>query len=739
MNPGKRASLLAVLVIAVAALAAYANTLHAPLEFDDLSSIQENPSIRQLWPPWQALSPPGGWGFSVSGRPILNYSLAVNYAIGGEDVGSYHVFNLAVHILAGVTLFGLLRRTFTRPLLAEKFGAQAWPLALAIALVWTLHPLQTEAVTYIIQRAESLMGLFFLLTLYGFVRALDSSRPRWWWTFSVGACLLGVATKEIAALAPIMVFLYDRTFVSGGFREAWRRHRWQHGWLFATWLPLLWFLFSTGGDRGGTFHFSDKAMWVGHALTQFEAVTRYFWLTFWPHPQVFDYGEIPPPGPGQAILWALPVVALAGATLVALWRWPVAGFAGAWVFLILAPTSALPATLQIIVEHRMYLPLAAIVALVFGAAAGWLGTRVVTAGVAVLAVGLGVLTLQRNAVYRSGQALWEDTVAKRPKNARALNNLGLTYYNLGRINDSIPLFEESRRLDPSVANTYYNLGLALMNAGRGPEALAPFDEAVRILPYYFKASLNAGTILMKQGREEEAHRRFAQAMRYDPKPAEVEFQVGASLAGLGRWNEANEHYAKALQIDPTYVEAQANWGAALFQLHAAAEAIDHFNAALRLKPDLPDVHFNLGLALDSLGRLPEAVPHYAEAVRLKPEFVDARLNLGIALGRMGKLPESIAQLQQAVRLRPDLPAVHANLATALDQARRVPEALAEYQAALRLQPENPVAQYNVGYALLESGRGPEARSYFAAALRLEPRYTAARDMLRRLDEAAPAH
>ena len=694
---------MAVLVIGVAAFAAYSNTFHAPFTFDDVSSVTDNPSILHLWPPWKALSPPGGWGFTVSGRPVLNYSLAINYAISGFDVWSYHALNLAIHFLAGLTLFGVVRRTFTRPVLAAHFGERAWPLALVIAVLWTLHPLQTEAVTYVIQRAESLMGLFFLLTFYAFIRSIDSPRPRLWQTLAVAACLLGVGTKEIAALAPVLVFLYDRTFVSGSFREAWRRHRWRHVSLHATWLPLAWLLAGTGGDRGGTFHFADGSMWVGHGLTQFEAVTRYVWLTFWPHPQIFDYGLIPPPPIGVAFLWAIPVLILLTATIVALWRRPVAGFLGAWCFVILAPTSALPATLQIVVEHRMYLPLAAVLALVLGAFATVTGQRRATFGGAVLAVAAGVLTFQRNVVYGTQQALWEDTMAKRPNNARAHNNLGFAYYNLGRIDDAIAHYEISRRLDPSMANTHYNLGLALMKAGRPAEAIDPFKEAVRILPYYFNAHLNLGIILMRLGREDEAREHFAEASRYDPAPAEVYFRFGTSLADLGRWQEAADSFAKAIEIDPKYVEAESNWGSALYQLHSNAAAIEHFNKALRLKPDSADVHFDLGLALAALGRLPEAVEHYKEAVKLDPRHAAAEVNLGVALGQMGKLPEAVDHLAQAVRL----------------------------------SPESAEAHYNLGYALAMSERKADARLQFQEAVRLQPNYAAARAMLRQLDGAVP--
>ena len=313
------------LILCAGAFIAYANTFKAPFVFDDIGSIVENPTIRHLWPPGDALSPPSNAGLTVGGRPVLNLSLALNYAVSGLNVWSYHALNLLIHVFAGLALFGLVRRTLARPPLAARFGDRAAPLALVIAGLWTLHPLQTESVTYVAQRAESLMGLFFLLTLYAFARSADSPRPRTWQAVSFFACLLGAGTKEIAALAPIMVFLYDRTFVSGSFRAAWQRHRGVHLALAATWVPLAFFLASTGGNRGGTVGFNVGVPWLGYWLTQFEAVTRYLALTFWPHPLVFDYGKIVAGSATATLLWALPVVTLVLGTTVALWRWPVAG------------------------------------------------------------------------------------------------------------------------------------------------------------------------------------------------------------------------------------------------------------------------------------------------------------------------------------------------------------------------------------------------------------------------------
>src|SRR5271166_1611891 len=187
--------------IAAAAVAAYAGTFSVPLLFDDESSIAGNPTLRHLA---SAFWPPGDR--TVTGRPFLNLSLAFNYAVGGTAVWSYHALNLAIHILAGLALFGIARRT-----LALRGVASGAAAAFSVAFLWTLHPIQSEAVTYIVQRAESLMGLFYLLTLYCFIRGAGAggwSRLLWYGA-SVGSCLLGMATKEVMASAPLVVFLYD--------------------------------------------------------------------------------------------------------------------------------------------------------------------------------------------------------------------------------------------------------------------------------------------------------------------------------------------------------------------------------------------------------------------------------------------------------------------------------------------------------------------------------------------------
>jgi hypothetical protein len=335
---------LAGVILVAGAIAVYSRTFSVPLLFDDPGSIVTNLSLRH-W--YTALSPP--IGTTASARPILNFSLAVNYAISGMAVWSYHVVNLAIHILAGLTLFGVVRRT-----LALRTIPEASQVAFCAALLWTLHPLQTESVTYIVQRAESLMGLFYLLTMYCFIRGTVAvgRRQHIWYALSIATCFLGMGTKEVMVSAPLIVLLYDRTFIAGSLREA-SRQRWGlHVALASTWLPLIGLVASAGWNRNGESGFDVGIKPLAYWLTQFEAITHYLWLSVCPHPLVFDYGTIWVNFSTRVALFAMVVVVMASAVLLALWRKPPLGFLGAWFFAILAPTSIMPGRVQMIVEHR---------------------------------------------------------------------------------------------------------------------------------------------------------------------------------------------------------------------------------------------------------------------------------------------------------------------------------------------------------------------------------------------------
>ena len=589
------------LLVIVAGLLAYHNSFTGGYVFDDVRSIPENPTIRHLWPIGQCLSPPQRDWLTVEGRPLINLSLAINYALGGSNVWGYHALNLAVHILAGLTLLGIVRRTLLQPALRERFGAPANELALAIALLLTVHPLQTESVTYMIQRAESIMGLFYLLTLYCFIRGAASVRAGLWYGLSATACALGMASKEVMVTAPLMVLLYDRAFLSGSFRETWRR-RWRLSLgLAATWIVLGFVLVSAGVFTYASMTAQRTAVkWWQYLATEPGVILYYLRLSLWPSPLCLNH-PWPIVRTWTSLLPSAVVVVLLWGTSV--WAWKrnrALGFAGAWFFLILVPTSTVIPLEGPFYEHRMYLPLAAVVSLVvMGLSSlvptlrsGRVGRKGLTVFVAA-AIGLGFLTARRNRDYRNEITICADAVAKFP-------------------NETLP---------------HYNLAVSLGRAGRIEEAITQYGQALQINPDFGEAQYNLALALAQVGRVEEAIGYFEQAMRPGPGSAEANYNLGLALVRAGRAPEAIRYFQETVRLTPEDAEAQNNLAVALIQQGRIQEAIGHWEQALRITPDDAEVHYNLGNALLALGKAPEAAEHYEQALRLKPDFVEAQKRL----------------------------------------------------------------------------------------------------------------
>ena len=627
----KARKLIPFLLVAVGLLA-YQNSFTGSFVFDDAPTIRDNPTIRHLWPLWQALTPPHTGGTTVEGRPVISLSFAINYAINGLRVWGYHAVNLAIHIAAGLVLFGIARRTLLQPPLRQRFGMAAEPLALVIALIWVVHPLQTESVSYIVQRVESLMGLFYLLTLYCVIHGAESDSPKLWYVLSVASCLLGMASKEVMVSAPLIVLLYDRTFLGGSFAEAWRR-RWRlYLALAATWV-LLAYLVVTAGTRGGTVGIGTGVAWQSYALTQLQAIPHYLRLSLWPHPLVFDYGTGLVSGFTEVLSGALIVTVMLLGTLVALRRWPSVGFLGVWFFAILAPTSSVvPVASQTIAEHRMYLPLAAVIAMVVVGAFAF-GKRVLRdrQGVVLGCVASATVvtlfsffTIQRNRDYHSALTIWQDTVAKRPDSPRAHSNLGIALRERRRLPEAISQYEQALRLQPDYAEAHYNLGIALLQLGQPQAAIEHWEQAVRIKPDLAEAHYNLGNALLQAGRAQEAISHLEQALRVKPDLAEAHHTLAVALEQTGQIQQAIQHYEQALRINPDYAEAYNGLGNASLRAGRLHEAIEHYEQALRIQPNLADAHYNLALALEQAGQVQQAIQHYEQALRINPDFVQAQ-------------------------------------------------------------------------------------------------------------------
>ncbi len=530
--PNRQTFFSSALIILLCVLA-WSNSFTGPFVLDDKRAIAANPAVHSLWPPWSALTTSVQTGEALSCRPLTQFTLAVNYFFSGTDVKSYHAVNLGIHILSALALFGIIRQTLAWGRLKAIRKKDAVPLALIISLAWALNPLQTESVTYIIQRTESLAGLCVLLTLYFSVRGWRAGNPRVFHLLGLLSFSVGIGAKETIALAPVLVFLYDWMFVSKNVRAAFSGSRLLYGGLVVCMLPLGMVLLAggIGSARTGEIAYSP----FSYFLTQTQVVWQYIRLSLWPTPLVFDYGPWPVPGIQAAIFPGLVLGILFAASFWAVLKKRPAGYPGAWFFLLLGPTSSFMPLNDPYFEHRLYLALAAPVVLVVMGIYVLVcriknpeskrisqSAALVLAAVAIFALGAG--TYSRNRVYKSGISLWSDTVQKRPANARAL----------------------------------HNLGGELLLSGQGSEALGYFLKAIENDPDMPAAHVNAGGLYLVKKEYEKAFKHLKKSLLLSPDDPVANLNMGGVLYHLQRPGEAKVYFEKVLALAPENEAARNN-------------------------------------------------------------------------------------------------------------------------------------------------------------------------------------
>jgi len=797
-------------VLALATAAAYSSSFGGVFVNDDVRWIVENEAIRQAWPPWAAA---GG-----TLRPVLFWSLALNYAVSGLDTWSYHAGNLLIHLAASLVLFGLLRRALTAapdalavgqsgrgarapgqrdagqrdtgqrdagrpdtgqrdtgPVGAGSRGADRPRhdgTAFAAALIWALHPLQTQAVTYVIQRGESLAGLLLVLVLYCAYRGAWAGRAsRVWYGAAAAAFYLGLGTKEVMVVALPVLWVFDRLFLSGGFRAALAQRRGLYaalagplavgGALAMLARPGLVLGLVLGLVRGDAV---DVTRWQ-YLLAQPGVILQYLRLCVWPFPQYLDYGWTPPATQwGYALPGAIAAVLL-GATAWAVARGRRLGFAGAWFFLILAPTSSFVPLKDLLVEHRMYLPLAAVCTLAVLAAEAALarqrgaGRPWRVAGPALLAVvalGLGAATWRRNLDYHSELALWGGAAAGRADNAKRFYNLGLEF-----------LLEDRGLLEPATFAVTVDTaglaaparqGLALLQAGRAEEAVRVFEaalaqapegapdqvacltgagigrflsgdaagarrwlaRAVEARPLDGSAHTNLSCALLAAGDTAAAAVRATQAVHLAPRSAEVQHNAGTLAALTGDWAAGRRHLDRALALRPGLAAARNNLGA----VRAAGGDLEGALAAYELAADQGSraARANAGLLLLDLYRRDEAVAHLVQAAEYGAHRQRGLKGLCVAEYARGDLDDALAHGLLAVELGPRDAEAHNNTANCYLALGDTSRALALYRKALSLArgQGRAAVHHNLARARFALGSPAAAADHLEQALALRP-------------------
>jgi protein O-mannosyl-transferase len=711
-SSGQCLSLIFLLLVIVAA---YSNAMTGAFLFDDFEAIKQNKSIQSILPLSQSLWAPQD--APTAGRPVVNFSFALNYAAGAFNVTGYHLVNLAIHCLNAWLLLTLSYRTLTNLGWSRNQPTLIWSVSAAIAGLWALHPIQTESVTYITQRTELMMAFFLLLTLLAALlawEATDRMRSIVWQSIAIVGCGLGMASKEVMVVAPVLVVLYDLTMHPSSWWTIFKRRWGLYIGLMATWGILAALMASN--PRGQSIGFGHEMNPLDYLTTQYWAITHYLSLVVWPAKLCGDYGvfvvtDISIWLPRLGILMAIAV-----ATLYAWFRHRSLAFLGVWFFFLLAPTSSfVPIVSEPIAERRMYLPLAAVtVIFVLGLVAGIKRLFKANAVLASNSYRLSILfavpaillaaayafgTFSRNAVYQTELEFWSDVVAKRPDNSRGIANLGLIYAKEKKLDLAKSSFERAIDLAPTNADAHFNLGVWYSDQGMLGEAIPYYQRALELRPGMSYARCNLGKCYTEQGRLDEAMEQFNQALATAPSLAKALYSRGLLYSIQRRYDEAGRDLLAAIDADP--------------------------NVAIQ--------HFQLGNVYLALKRYGHAAERYQTAIRLDSTLAGAHLNLGAALARSNQFDEAIPAIEKAIELEPkNVDAFH-NLAHCNVSLGRLDQAIEAYRQCVTIQPNDAHAWYRLGKVYMTSKNNSEARTCFQRVLEIDANSTEARRMLSQLD------
>jgi len=660
----------------------YSNTFHSPFLLDDLSNIVENSNIRVVDITWDSMSKVltgSAWE-----RPIPMLSFALNYYFGRYQVMGYHVVNILIHVINGLVLFLFLKMTLTllqkQP--AYSISNNSKHIAFFAALLWFVHPLCTQSVTYISQRMNSMMAMFYILSFYLYVKGrLTRKAPHFYFISCAILGIFALLCKELAATLPFFIFLYEWYFFQDLNKEWLKRNI---RWIFIGILPFIGIgiicLLNQDLMRAMAMQYSASDFTFGQRfLTEFRGVIYYLSLIFYPHPSRLNLDHDFPISvslidPGSTVFSLGIIMGLVATGFYAAKRYRLIAFCLFWylgnlaIEVVIIP---LFSSKEIIFEHRTYLPSMLISLLVVILIFRMIKHVKLTAAlICIIALVFCGWTYQRNGVYHDAVSLWSDTVKKSPNKARPHNHLGKALKDQGKVKEAEKHYTKALQIDPEHPQALYNLGNVLYQRGRFKEAGRYFAEALRIKPDYANAHNNLGNALLAQGQLEEAFEYFTKALRINPNLSESLYNMGKVKMDQGEHKEATKYYIQALRINPDFVGAHYDLGNSFLEQGKFNDAIRHYNKVLEIMPDSAYVYNNLGVVSQRQGKYKLAINYYTNALRINPNITGSHYSLGVILMNQGNLKQAIIHFQEILRINPDDPDARENLKKAMELKKK---------------------------------------------------------------------
>ena len=580
------------LFLVAVTLMAYGPAWHAGFIWDDDFYLTQNPlltapdGLRRIW---FSLQSPSQY------FPLTYSTFYVERALWGLNPAGYHLVNLLLHAANALLVWRVLAR----------LGV---PGAWLAAAIFALHPVQVESAAWITERKNVLMGFFFLLTLWAWIKFIDgqSKRPWRYYVLALVFYALALLAKTTACTLPaalLLILWLKRMSIN------WRRLAQVAPFVamgIGMGLVAVWWECHHQGTEGNWFGMGP----VERVLVASRAVWFYAGKLLWPANLTFSYPrwKISASDAG-AYGWVLATAALG----VVIWRarrWTGRSVEVAAAFFV-ATLSPLLGFIMVytfaysfVADHYQYL--ACIGPIALAAAAMEMGLGRVAWGkpflrpalcAALLLLALGALTWRQCGMYADIETLWQATLARNPDSWLAHNNLGTMLLEAGDVDEAIPHFQKALAIDPGLAGAHHNMGTALVQKGKVDEAIAEYQKALTLMPHMDKAHVNLGAALMQKGEVDEAIAQFQMALAISSRVPGAHNNLGVAFAKKGQLTEAIAQFRKTLETDPDDEEVRKNLAMAFAQKGEAEQAIAQFQRVLQINPDNLEACDNLAWLL----------------------------------------------------------------------------------------------------------------------------------------------
>ena len=694
-----------ILLLVLSSTGIYFNSLKGSFHFDDVPLIS-SPWIESLdsFNRFVKIT-------AFENRPVLLWSYAFNNSLGKNKEFGFHLVNLMLHI--GVTLlifFSVLKTSsfFRSSNESEKnfheikISKNIWAFPFITALIFSLHPLNTDSVSYISSRSSVLATFFYLLSLYIFLNLFRPRREKGNLKnrmILIPLVLLGMymslASKLIAATLPLLmafwysIFIFSRNNLQG----LWKKN----------WSYLLFFLFSISalfllGDSW-LYNTKDQGLdlygrWP-YLLVQIKIIVFYYFKLFllpfnlsvdsgMPFSSFYDDPYI--------ILASLIIFGVVVITIKSRNAWLLVGTA--WFFITLAPTSSFIPLNDLAVEHRTYLPMSLGLCMIVGQGVSRLQPFYRVGILTILIIALGMTTVTRNGDWINEVSLWRDVIKKNPASSRAHNNLGKAYFEKGDLELATYHFKKSIANIPKFVEDKFNLkktnGFLVR---KKPSTIFNFNnQNLRIAAELVEPHYNLASVYLDQGKIDLAEKEYLKTIALRPKHISAKIGLGSVYNQKGLFEKAEKFYNQAI------TDNKSQGG----------------------NSPLPIAHLNLGEVFGKTGRIPKAIKEWELAIQQDPSLLPAQFNLGIAFMMQGKLDNAENYFLKCLELNGRFEPALFNLALVKQKQFHWKESNKIFNNYIAVAGLSPSVLTNIGFNYLKLNEFSNAKTFLRKSLKMAP-------------------